>query len=249
LDKDFSGTSTRESFGRSRNNRRNEQSQKRQSRAKSQGPEQAAQRQKSMSREESNKLQSFRQRNSHQPNNNSQPQNNHKFERQVSDNSRSSNFRSDAPHHMTQQQKTPKLQQRHSQKKDINSNIQNTKNLPKEHKHVPSQQWGEDLRLPRGQDFAEVMMLDDRRFQDNHDHRGQKKKKIQNDRRKSQNERYEPKDSNYDREVTFKHKKKPHEDVASNGDHNNNRKAADNRSRRPAREIVMYQPPHRRSDA
>ena len=51
------------------------------------------------------------------------------------------------------------------------------------------------------------MMLDDRRFQDNHDHRGQKKKKIQNDRRKSQNERYEPKDSNYDREVTFKHKK------------------------------------------
>jgi len=147
---------------------------------------------------------------------------------------------------MPQQQKTPKLQRRHSQKKDPNSNIQNTKTLPKEHKHVPSQQWGEDLRLPRGQDFAEVLMLDDRRFQDNHDHRGLKKKKGQNDRRKSQNDRNEPKDSNYDREVTFKHKKKPHEDIASNGDH---RKAADNRSRRPAREIVMYQPPHRRSDA
>jgi hypothetical protein len=50
-------------------------------------------------------------------------------------------------------------------------------------------------------------MLDDRRFQDNHDHRGHKKKKGQNDRRKSQNDRNEPKDSNYDREVTFKHKK------------------------------------------
>ena len=104
-----------------------------------------------MSREESNKLQSFRQRNSHQPNNNNQPQIHHKFERQVSDNTRSSNFRSDA-HHMPQQQKTPKLQRRHSQKKDNNGNIQNTKTLPKEHKHVPSQQWGEDLRLPRGQE-------------------------------------------------------------------------------------------------
>ena len=60
------------------------------------------------------------------------------------------------------------------------------------------------------QDFAESLTPDDRRFQDNHDHRGNKKKKSQNDRRKSQNDRQdrqEPKDSNYDREVSFKNTK------------------------------------------
>lgn len=50
-------------------------------------------------------------------------------------------------------------------------------------------------------------MSDDRRFQDNHDHRGNKKKKSQNDRRKDRQERQEPKESNYDREVTFKNNK------------------------------------------
>lgn len=137
-------------------------------------------------------------------------------------------------------QKSPKLQRRNSQKNEHPVYDR----IPWRDKHVPSQQWGEDLRLNRGKvEIREVVQQDDSRFHDYHDHRGNKKKKNQNDRRKDRETRDA---NNNDREVVFNYEKS---NKNGGGANNNGRSGGGgDRPRRSSRGIVMYQPPHRRSD-